>query len=534
MATLYRAGMAAGRVAAPGPSRGAKELGKELRSWCSSDESYAILDRHGLGSTWFTGGCPSLAAALGRWYGARAAYAAVVGNGGVRQHYMADVAGWLLDGDGASSRDAALRRWSARERIESPRIEPLGHELSDAHFEGDDSGMSCPAEAVAEIAGALARALGPPDAYDLEGRPAPFRTTSSTVSSLYRYIARVGPQPEDVVLATLAALRDAKACAEAFGATGSVEGYDVLDAALDAIEREPQGSLSGDRGRLFDQLSDMEREARRRAKGFAHLYPPLDDHELVLRVADVHARDLVAYLLLRAALSAASAAWTRSDNGLYFAASRCASVISRCDGEGRREAEARVVAAVARSMGEPRRRRNPPRDPGVFVALRPDGPAAARIAAARGVDAGDLHLTLAFLGKASSLPPGFTERAAAAVARAAEGRPRIDAVAGKARMFPASGGQRVRYLPVSGAGLRPLREAVVRELEEELLEVDATFGFTPHITVGRSPDGGPPPEPGSPVRVSFGEVWVCVGREMIPAAELRRSGRDRGRKGSGR
>ena len=192
--------------------------------------------------------------------------------------------------------------------------------------------------------------------------------------------------------------------------------------------------------------------------------------------------------------------------------------------ETRRDAEARVVSAVLAGINAPTRRPNPPtrkKSPSLFVSLRPDPKSASRIAAERGVDAGGLHVTLAFLGRVDELAPSAVDGARRACARAASGAEAIRAEAGRARRFPEANGTRVSYLPVRGAGLSSLRARVVRELEAEGLAVSRTFGFVPHITIGTSPAGHRPPPAGDAVPVTFSAVWVCVGHDMRVAARLR-------------
>lgn len=517
-------------------------LSRRIAAWSASAEAYAIIDRHELGATWFSGGCPAFAVAAARWAGHPGSVVAVSSGasgdgwradtaelrraGGVAEHYVAEAGGWLIDADGACPPAVMLRRWREREGIRRPALVRVWS--MDREMESQSADYVCPAAAVSEIESALRAALGQPDAYELDVPPR-FATTSATVAGLYDAVRAACVSRQREVTATLRALREAAASAEAAGATAGIRGYDAVEALFDAIEREPVGTLEGDRDEAYDAVHALFSAQMKKVKaglpGFP--YPSLDPAELAQRfrepIASAYAGTYAAMWLLWGAYALAAAAWHTDRGGCGYAAHMAAVVIATCSKETRRDAEARVVSAVLAGLNAPTRRQNPPRQklPNLFVSLRPDRSSAARIAADRGVDAEGLHVTLAFLGRLDGLGPSAAERAARACARAASGAGAIRAQAGRAERFPDAGGMRVSYLPVRGAGLSSLRARVVRELEAEGLPVNRTYGFVPHITIGVSPSGHRPPPAGEPVALSFAAVWVCVGHDMKIAARLR-------------
>lgn len=517
-------------------------LSRRIAAWSASSEAYAIIDRHDLGSTWFSGGCPAFAVAAARWAGHPGSVVAVASGGGARgwraqttdslrrsggvaEHYVAEAGGWLIDADGACPPAVMLRRWREREGISRPHLVRVTS-MSD-EMESQRADYVCPAAAVSEIDAALRAALGPPDAYELDVPPR-FSTTSATVSGLYDAVRSACVSRPREVAATLRAMREAAASAEAAGATDVIGGYDAIHALFDAIEREPQGSLEGHRDEAYDAVHALFTAQMRRVKGLSGFpYPSLDPADLAQRlrepIAAAYASDYAAYWLLWGAVALGASAWGGSDS-CWYAAHMASVVIAACSGETRRDAEARVVSAVLAGINAPTRRPNPPKrkkSPSLFVSLRPDPKSASRIAAERGVDAGGLHVTLAFLGRVDELAPSAVDGARRACARAASGAEAIRAEAGRARRFPEANGTRVSYLPVRGAGLSSLRARVVRELEAEGLAVSRSFGFVPHITIGTSPAGHRPPPAGDAVPVTFSAVWVCVGHDMRVAARLR-------------
>lgn len=135
-------------------------LGRRVRVWAESPESYRLLDRHLLGSSWFQGGCPALAAALVAWSERRLRLGAVLDGSGNRQHFLAVTDQYVLDGDGAATRRGVLSRWRLREGIVGPRLEdnaPMPPQ--------DGPNVVCPAELVSELVVEFGSVLGPVSMY---------------------------------------------------------------------------------------------------------------------------------------------------------------------------------------------------------------------------------------------------------------------------------------------------------------------------------------------------------------------------------
>ena len=151
--------------------------------------------------------------------------------------------------------------------------------------------------------------------------------------------------------------------------------------------------------------------------------------------------------------------------------------------------------------------------------------AAARLAVPGGLPAGDLHVTLAYLGRdlpADRLPALRTAvRAAAARSEALAG---TLAGSGTFPPGPASAGKSVLWSAVDVPGLAELRHAVVEALEAAGFAVDRAHGWTPHVTLAY-------PEPGNAIRrpaglgvlVEFDRLGLWVGPDRVEVP-LRRDG----------
>ena len=68
-------------------------LSRRVAAWSSSAEAYAIIDRHELGATWFSGGCPAFAVAAARWAGHPGSVVAVASGGGASSERTPS--GWM-------------------------------------------------------------------------------------------------------------------------------------------------------------------------------------------------------------------------------------------------------------------------------------------------------------------------------------------------------------------------------------------------------------------------------------------------------
>lgn len=144
--------------------RSPKTLGARLYAALREDAAFQVLDADSelVGSDWGQGGCAVLASALVEVLGPAAQLHAVVHDGHV-QHYVVLYEGFVLDGDGASTRATFRRRWNryygaqwartgrdvrACRLVTVPRVEARvqdgkGHVVT---FDG-----SCPAPVVAAL-----------------------------------------------------------------------------------------------------------------------------------------------------------------------------------------------------------------------------------------------------------------------------------------------------------------------------------------------------------------------------------------------
>ncbi|MGA4995820.1 2'-5' RNA ligase family protein [Nonomuraea bangladeshensis] len=156
---------------------------------------------------------------------------------------------------------------------------------------------------------------------------------------------------------------------------------------------------------------------------------------------------------------------------------------------------------------------------GVMVAFMLPAEVAEQLAVPDGVSAGDLHVTLAYLGK------DLEEEALATVADvvaevAAESAPLSGTLGGIGVFPPGEDGVPV-YLPVDVPGLEVLRQRLVDRLAEAGVAPAADHGYTPHVTLTYLPDGEVVvPEPVTAQQVAFDEVSVVRGGELLAALPL--------------
>lgn len=123
---------------------------------------------------------------------------------------------------------------------------------------------------------------------------------------------------------------------------------------------------------------------------------------------------------------------------------------------------------------------------GLMVALMLPPEVAARAALPGGEAAGQLHVTLGYLGKAANLPEDALERVREAVRGvcAAFG-PIVGTLGGLGRFnaSPQSDGKDVVYASFDAAVLPALRQAVVEAIDQTGLEVKKHHGYSPHVTL---------------------------------------------------
>lgn len=155
-------------------------------------------------------------------------------------------------------------------------------------------------------------------------------------------------------------------------------------------------------------------------------------------------------------------------------------------------------------------------DDDVMVALYPDEATANTLAVKGGEPAGNLHVTLAYLGKKDS---GYgPDDVVAAVRKALAGRAEpLAGQIGGIGVFPGDEEEGTPvWAPVDVPGLEKLRERVVDELDAHPAlagRVARNHGFTPHMTLGFDLDEATPVPP-TPVK--FGHAVVVHGNDRYP------------------
>lgn len=140
---------------------------------------------------------------------------------------------------------------------------------------------------------------------------------------------------------------------------------------------------------------------------------------------------------------------------------------------------------------------------GAMVALYPSPEVAQQLAVADGEPAGDLHITLAYLGDAAAIED--PERLAQVVQGVALSTPPLSGEVSGVGHFTA-GEEPVTYASPDVPGLSEFRHRIVEALNGAGYELGSEHGFTPHITLAY--DHIEPEVPNVPLE--FGEVCVCL------------------------
>lgn len=117
---------------------------------------------------------------------------------------------------------------------------------------------------------------------------------------------------------------------------------------------------------------------------------------------------------------------------------------------------------------------------GAMVALYPDRDEAEKLAITGGLPAHELHVTLAFLGKAKGLD---FDKAAAAVKAWAARTPVMKGELSGIGHFDIDGEEKVTYRSVDLPALAPHREQLVKALERAGTPASKDHGFTPHMSL---------------------------------------------------
>ncbi len=155
---------------------------------------------------------------------------------------------------------------------------------------------------------------------------------------------------------------------------------------------------------------------------------------------------------------------------------------------------------------------------GVMVALWVPADVAAALAVEGGEPAGEMHVTLAYLGKADALGAVDEATARAAVERVAQSAVPLEGVVSGIGRF-VGGEQDVIYASVDVPGLSALREQLVAELRAAGIAPADIHGFDPHITLAYVEPGADSPaaRPAAwPLRFDAVELAVAGAREAFP------------------
>lgn len=170
------------------------------------------------------------------------------------------------------------------------------------------------------------------------------------------------------------------------------------------------------------------------------------------------------------------------------------------DGEGDPDGLIARAAAAYLQEGE--------HSEGAMVALYPDPATAAAVALDGGEDPDELHITLAFLGKAASLD---REGALSAVRAFAAGCPPLEGEISGVGHF-VGGPDPVTYLSVDLPELPHQRETLVSFLDGAGVPAKTDHGFTPHLTLDYASRR---PKIDKPIPLTFSRVTLTWGDERI-------------------
>lgn len=154
-----------------------------------------------------------------------------------------------------------------------------------------------------------------------------------------------------------------------------------------------------------------------------------------------------------------------------------------------------------------------PVNTGVMVALYPDAKTASALALDGGEPSTELHVTLAYLGKAVDL--ANPDALAAAVQMFASSAPALDGEVSGIGRFTAADDEHVLYASVDVPALPSFRERLVAVIEAAGVEVNKAHGFTPHMTLSYIDPEDPTPEliPDA-VPLHFDSIYLVVGEHV--------------------
>ncbi|WP_202638999.1 2'-5' RNA ligase family protein [Bailinhaonella thermotolerans] len=220
-------------------------------------------------------------------------------------------------------------------------------------------------------------------------------------------------------------------------------------------------------------------------------------------------------------------------------ADAAADLTARAEAAAAAVRRARALRAAA-SLGRPAPpAAPPPEEPPAVTAAAPDVAGAAMVAVMipaevaeqipvpdGGLPRGDLHVTLAYLGK--DVPDDILATAEGAVRRAASTIARLSGLLGGIAAFPPGEDGRPVWVPVDVPGLEMLQAAVTAELAAAGVSYAIDHGWTPHVTLTYADPDAPLPPPVDPIPVELDAVTLAVGDQRThmplgvdaPPAEL--------------
>lgn len=176
--------------------------------------------------------------------------------------------------------------------------------------------------------------------------------------------------------------------------------------------------------------------------------------------------------------------------------------------------EAAFAREAARLADEPLRAlpavadESPDYSTGCMLALYPPPDLAAQLAVEGGLPVDELHLTVAYCGKAAAVDYDALHVAARQLARRA---PITAQISGLARFVGGEDGDVIVAL-VDSAALEDLRRDTLARLADADIDVPRDHGFTAHITIAYlDPGAESPVEELEPVEVTFGALSVVHG-----------------------
>jgi len=143
---------------------------------------------------------------------------------------------------------------------------------------------------------------------------------------------------------------------------------------------------------------------------------------------------------------------------------------------------------------------------GAMVALYPDARRAKKLAIPRGEKPDELHITLAFLGKAEKLDLEAAKKAVAAWAKKTP--PQRGTLSGIGH-FDIGKGKKVTYRSVDLPDIAQPREDLVAALDRAKVPASKDHGFTPHMTI----DYGVRRPPIEKAPISFSKVTLTWGED---------------------